>query len=61
MLLASDVHPLVFGNNTPFDEEKWTAKDLGMLARTDKLSAVVSRVTNAAYDSGAPAVLQIEG
>lgn len=60
VLLASDVQPFVFSRKTLSTEEKWTAQDLATLARTKHLVAAVSRLTSAAYDSGAPAVLQVE-
>ena len=61
VLLASDVQPLVFSPKKLSVEETWTSQDLATLASANKLAAAVPRLTSAAYDSGAPAVLQVEG
>ena len=42
------------------DERRWTAQDLGGLARTDKLAAAVKNLTSAVRSSGA-AVLEAKG
>lgn len=61
VLLASDFQSLVFGSKTALVEDKWTTKDLATLARTNKVAAAVSHLTNSAYESGTPVVFQVEG
>lgn len=61
VLLSSDFQPLILGSKTSLVEDKWTTKDLATLARTKKMAAALSHLTNAAYESGTPVVFQVEG
>ena len=58
MLLAPNAQPFVF-RKPALVESKWTAQDLGTLARTGKVATAVRRLKNAARKSGTP-VLEVE-
>lgn len=59
VLLAPKIQSFVF-RKTLLPEEKWTAQDLGTLARTNQLATAVTRLTSAKIEFGAP-VLEVEG
>lgn len=54
-----DVRSLVFGK-TSLVEKIWTPEDLGTLARSQKMSIAVARLTGATVESRAPR-LDVEG
>ena len=60
MLVAPSAQPFLLPRTSMVDERRWTAQDLGGLARTDKLAAAVKRLTSAVRSSGA-AVLEAKG
>lgn len=59
ILLSPNAQSFVF-RKTLLPEEKWTAQDLGTLARTNQLATAVTRLTSAEFESGAP-VHEVEG